>query len=198
MKFPKIQILAVVGLFLLFTFSSIAVGQVKIQASSTKSNGSALFALEDLKPGMKGVARTVFSGNEPQEFGIEIIGVLPGFTGPRQSTIIAKLSGQNVDRTGVFAGMSGSPVFIDGRLVGAIAYSFPFAKEPICGITPIEQMIDIFESAGPKMARQPKAVSMAELARTDVKTILPKQAVSGGPLIASVAAGSPLAPYMGQ
>src|SRR5262249_52913754 len=55
-----------------------------------------------------------------------------------------------------------------------------------------------FESAGPKMARQPKAVSMAELARTDVKTILPKQAVSAGPLIASVAAGSPLAPYMGQ
>jgi hypothetical protein len=140
----------------------------------------------------------VFSGGAPEEFGIEIIGVLPGFTGPRQSTIIAKLSGKNVDRTGVFAGMSGSPVFIEGRLVGAIAYSFPFAKEPICGITPIEQMIDIFESATPKVARQPRAVSMAQLARTDWKTVLPKPAVSGGPLIASISAGSPLAPYMGQ
>jgi hypothetical protein len=147
---------------------------------------------------MKGIARSVFSGSTPEEFGIEIIGVLPGFTGPRQSTIIAKLSGKNVDRTGVFAGMSGSPVFIDGRLVGAVAYSFPFAKEPICGITPIEQMIDIFESAAPRVARQPKPVSMSELARTDVKAVLPKQRVSGGPLIASVAAGSPLAPYMGQ
>src|ERR1043166_7795893 len=100
MNFPKIQILAVVGLFLLFNSSSIAVGQVKIQASSTKSNGSTLFALEDLKPGMKGVARTVFSGTEPQEFGIEILGVLNGFTGPRQPTITAKLRGQNGDRTG--------------------------------------------------------------------------------------------------
>jgi hypothetical protein len=55
-----------------------------------------------------------------------------------------------VDRTGVFAGMSGSPVFIDNKLVGAIAYSFPFSKEPICGITPIKQMIDIFEQGRDK------------------------------------------------
>jgi hypothetical protein len=141
---------------------------------------------------MKGIARSVFSEAPPKSFGVEIIGVLPGFTGPRQSTIIARLSGKNVDRTGVFAGMSGSPVFIDGRLVGAVAYSFPFAKEPICGITPIEQMIDIFESGTPRIARQPRAVSMAQLARADWKTVLPKQAVAGGPLIASVAAGSPL------
>src|SRR5689334_23084353 len=90
-----------------------------------------LFALEDLRPGMKGTARTVFAGSEPEEFGIEILGVLNGFAGPRQSTIIARLSGENVARTNVFAGMSGSPVFIDHKLVGAIAYSFPFAKEPI-------------------------------------------------------------------
>lgn len=154
--------------------------------------------LEDLRPGMKGVARTVFSGSIPQDFGIEIIGVLPGFTGPRQSTIIAKLSGANVDKTGVFAGMSGSPVFVDDRLVGAIAYSFPFSKEPICGITPIQQMIEIFESGRPKVARQPHATSYAQLASTDWKPVMPKQPVGGGPLIASVASGSPLAPFMGQ
>ena len=166
--------------------------------STRSASSGGILSVDELRPGMKGVARTVFSGSAPEEFGIEIIGVLPGFTGPRQSTIIAKLSGKNVDRTGVFAGMSGSPVFIDGRLVGAVAYSFPFAKEPICGITPIEQMIDIFESATPKAARQPRAVSMSELARADWKPVLPKPTVAGGPLIAAVAAGSPLAPYMGQ
>ena len=63
----------------------------------------------------------------------------------RKSVIIAKLSGAQVERTSVFAGMSGSPVYIDGKLVGAIAYAFPFAKEPIAGITPIKQMVEMFE-----------------------------------------------------
>jgi hypothetical protein len=92
------------------------------------ANGTPLFPLEDIRPGMKGTARTVFSGTEAEDFGVEILGVIPGFPGPRQSAIIAKLSGANAERTGVFAGMSGSPVFIDGKLVGAIAFSFPFRK----------------------------------------------------------------------
>src|SRR2546423_3380595 len=95
-----------------------------------------LFPLEDLRPGMKGWARTVCSGAAPQEFGVEILGVLPGFPGPRQSAIIAKLSGPNVEKTGVFAAMSGSPFYIDGKIVGAFGFSLPFAKEPIAGITP--------------------------------------------------------------
>ena len=94
---------------------------------------------------MRGTARTVFRGTEPEEFNVEIFGVVPGAIGPKQDLIIGKLSGGGADRTHVFAGMSGSPVYIDGKLVGAISYSFPFSKEPICGITPIEQMISIFE-----------------------------------------------------
>src|SRR5262245_52991344 len=90
------------------------------------SKSAELFPLEDLRPGMKGTARTVFTGSDTQEFGVEILGVLPGFPGPRQSAIIARLSGSNVEKTGVFAGMSGSPVYIDGKIVGAIAFSFPF------------------------------------------------------------------------
>src|SRR6266576_763328 len=101
--------------------------------TGTNAKDSRLFALEDLRPGMKGVSRTVFSGTEPEEFGVEILGVLPGFPGPRQSAIIARLSGANVEKTGVFAGLSGSPVYIDNKLVGAIAFSFPFSKEPIAG-----------------------------------------------------------------
>jgi hypothetical protein len=159
-----------------------------------------LFALEDLRLGMKGVARTVFSGAELQEFNVEILGVLPGFPAPRQSLIIGKLSGSNVEKTGVFAGMSGSPVYIDGKLVGAIAFSFPFSKDPIAGITPIKQMIDLFgkgatESQKPK---EPRPISFSQLASTDWKPILPKPAITAVPLIASVSAGSPLLPLLGQ
>jgi hypothetical protein len=160
-----------------------------------------LFALEELRPGMKGTARTVFAGTEPQEFGVEILGVLPGFPGPRQSAIIAKLSGSNVEKTGVFAGMSGSPVYIDNRLVGAIAFSFPFAKEPIAGITPIQQMIDIFEKGSAiqtQRPKEPRAVSFADLASTEWKATLPKPAVGSTSLIAPVSDGSRLIPLMGQ
>src|SRR4030095_9745775 len=115
-----------------------------------------LFPLEDLRPGMKGTARTVFAGSETQEFGVEVLGVLPGFPGPRQSAIIARLSGSNVEKTGVFAGMSGSPVYIDGKIVGAIAFSFPFSKEAIAGITPIKQMIDLFDQGSGNDNLKPK------------------------------------------
>ena len=95
---------------------ALAAGVALAQAPQPRT--PALFPLEDLRPGMKGTARTVFSGSEAEEFGVEILGVLPGFPGPRQSAIIAKLTGANVEKTGVFAGMSGSPVYIDGKIVG--------------------------------------------------------------------------------
>jgi hypothetical protein len=175
-------------------------GQTKVKLDKDGSNSSTrLYAVEDLRPGMKGVARTVFSGTEPEEFELEILGVLDGFTGPRQSTIIARLAGPNVARTGVFAGMSGSPVFIDNRLVGAIAYSFPYAKEPICGITPIKQMIEIFERVKEKpRTGEARTVSFSSLASADWKSSLPKQPVSAMTLVAPVAANSALAPLMGQ
>lgn len=197
MKFINKQISAVVA----FVLISLSVGSSsQAQTKSEMKDGGAipLFAIQDLRPGMKGVARTVFSGSEPEEFGLEILGVLDGFTGPRQSTIIAKLSGPNVDKTGVFAGMSGSPVFIDNKLVGAIAYSFPFAKEAICGITPIKQMIDIFSQGNEKPKRiEARAFSFASLAST-WRASLPKQSVGSTSLIAPVTAGSALAPLMGQ
>jgi len=190
-----LSLLAVV----LFSCSVPTPGQTKVKLDKSNPESTALYAVEDLRPGMKGVARTVFSGSEPEEFQLEILGVLDGFTGPRQSTIIARLSGPNVARTGVFAGMSGSPVFIDNKLVGAIAYSFPFAKEPICGITPIKQMIEIFERGKDKpRSTEVRAVSFASLASTDWKSSLPKQPVTATTLVAPVATNSPLAPLMGQ
>jgi len=165
------------------------------------ANGTPLFPLEDIRPGMKGTARTVFSGTEAEDFGVEVLGVIPGFPGPRQSAIIARLSGANAERTGVFAGMSGSPVFIDGKLVGAIAFSFPFSKEPIAGITPIKQMIDLFNKGSENenlKPREPRAVSFSQLASTEWKPSLPKPAVSSVSLVSPVAANSPLMPLLGQ
>jgi hypothetical protein len=168
---------------------------------SSNKTGAAFFPLEQIKPGMRAVARTVFAGSEPEDFGVEILGVLPGFIGPKQPAIIGRLTGANAERTGVFAGMSGSPVYIDGKLVGAISFSFPFAKEPIAGITPIQTMIDIFEqSAAPRnsSANEPRPFSFTELASTDFQTVLPQPAVSSAPFLANVANNSPLVGLLGQ
>src|SRR5690349_2307173 len=170
-------------------------------AQAPQPKAPAIFPLEDLRPGMKGTARTVFSGTEAEEFGVEVLGVLPGFPGPRQSAIIARLTGANVEKTGVFAGMSGSPVYIDGKLVGAIAFSFPFSKEPIAGITPIKQMIDLFNKGSENQngkPKEPRVVSFSQLAATDWKPNLPKPAVSSVSLFATVASDSPLIPLLGQ
>ena len=183
----------ILSVLVIALLSSIAVAQVP------QPKAPALFPLEDLRPGMKGTARTVFSGTEAEEFGVEILGVLPGFPGPRQSAIIARLTGANAERTGVFAGMSGSPVFIDGKIVGAIAFSFPFSKDPIAGITPIKQMIDLFNKGSENVKpKEPRVVSFSQLAGTDWKPNLPKPAVSSVSLLAPVTAGSPLMPLIGQ
>ncbi|HET7746035.1 MAG TPA: SpoIVB peptidase S55 domain-containing protein [Vicinamibacteria bacterium] len=100
-----------------------------------------ILPLADVRPGMKGVGHTVFAGTETEEFSVEVIGVLEN-VGPRQSIVLASLRGGPLEKTGVIAGMSGSPVYIDGKLLGAVAYGFPFAKETIAGITPIEEMLE--------------------------------------------------------
>jgi len=105
--------------------------------------------LDQVRPGLRGVGKTTFEGDAVEEFGVEILGVLPGRPGPKQSVIIARLAGPRLERTRIFAGMSGSPVYIDGRLLGAIAYAFPFATEPIAGITPIQDMLESLEADAP-------------------------------------------------
>jgi hypothetical protein len=99
--------------------------------------------VSEIRTGMTGVGRTVFEGSELQEFKVHILGVLRNVQGPRRDLILARLEGGPLAQTGVAQGMSGSPVYIDGRLVGAISYSIgSFSKEPIAGITPIDEMKD--------------------------------------------------------
>ena len=111
-----------------------------------------LMPLGEVRPGMQGVGRTVFEGARVDEFGVRILGVLENALGPRQSLILARLEGGPLAQTGVIAGMSGSPVYIGGRLIGAVAYAFPFGKEPIAGITPIGEMIEAAGSDAPRAA----------------------------------------------
>lgn len=108
--------------------------------------------VSEVKPGMKGVGRTVFEGTRIDEFQVEVLGVLENVLGPGGSMILARLEGGPLAKTGVIAGMSGSPVFIEGRLVGAVAYSFPFAKETIGGITPFAEMVAATANAAPRAA----------------------------------------------
>jgi hypothetical protein len=99
--------------------------------------------VDEVVPGMRGTGISVFAGETRSEFQVEILGTLPNAVGPRRHLILARLSGQRLADTGVMQGMSGSPVYIDGRLIGAVSYSLgAFSKEPIAGITPIADMID--------------------------------------------------------
>ncbi|MGA9566409.1 MAG: SpoIVB peptidase S55 domain-containing protein [Candidatus Korobacteraceae bacterium] len=101
---------------------------------------------DQVKTGMHGVAYTVFEGVKPEAIDVEILGVLRNMAGPKSDVILARLHGSKVEYTGVVAGMSGSPVYIDGKLVGAIAYRIgEFSKEPIAGITPAASMMEINE-----------------------------------------------------
>jgi hypothetical protein len=101
------------------------------------------FPVDELKPGMVATGRTVFEGDRLDEFKAHIIGVLRNVIGPRRNLILARLEGGPLANTGVIAGMSGSPVYIDGRLVGAVSYSLgQFSKEPIAGITPFDEMLE--------------------------------------------------------
>lgn len=111
-----------------------------------------LMPLSQVQPGQKGIGRTVFEGTRIEEFEVAILGVLENVLGPGASVILARFEGGPLAKTGVIAGMSGSPVFIDGKLVGAISYSFPFAKETIGGITPIGDMISKTQTQAPRPA----------------------------------------------
>lgn len=119
---------ALTGFFLFLLFSAGVVHSVEFMSPG------------ELKPGMKGYGLTVFKGWEPERFEVEIIDVMKNST-PKGNIILARVKGNILEQSGVIAGMSGSPVYIDGKLIGAVALAWPFAKEPVCGITPIGEML---------------------------------------------------------
>ncbi len=162
--------------------------------------------LAEVRPGMQGVGRTVFEGARVDEFRVKVLGVLENAIGPKQSLILARLEGGPLAETGVISGMSGSPVFIEGKLVGAISYSFPFGKEPIAGITPIGEMLEATRAPATARAAStrfpalgsaalPAPLDRASLAQALLRPFQPGGGVAPAALPVATAGGalSPLA-----
>ena len=109
---------------------------------------------------MVGVGRTVFAGTELEDFKVHVLGVMRNVIGPKRSLILARLEGGPLAKTGVIAGMSGSPVYVDGRLMGAVSYALgQFSTEPIAGITPIAEMLDATMMSAPARSTRPVSLS---------------------------------------
>src|SRR6478609_4372238 len=132
-------------------------------------------AVADIRPGMVGVGRTVFEGTRVDEFTVRIIGVIENVIGTHRNLILARLEGGPLANTGVIAGMSGSPVYVDGRLIGAVSYALgAFSKEPIAGITPIAEMTDSATLAGSVRPPGAKIQIDLPLTRDNLTTALRK------------------------
>jgi hypothetical protein len=145
--------------------ATLAVASVCIGADMAppKAGKVEILPLKSVKPGMQATAWTVFQGTEPEAMPVEIVGVWKNYLGPRQDVILCKLGGKG-KVTGVAAGMSGSPVYFDGKLMGAISLRMGvFSPDAICGITPIESMLEIqeFDTSRPADARTPDKVAQA-------------------------------------
>jgi len=142
---------------------------------------TSFFPLKDVRAGMHGTGRTVFTGSKVEEFQVEILGVLDNVA-PKQSLILARLSGGPLGHTGVMEGMSGSPIYLDGKLAGAVAMAFPYAKDPIAAIRPIEDMVRPSAAA----ARQAGRVALADADLTHLFT-RPALAMAGDARMVDIA-----------
>src|SRR5690242_20789835 len=126
---------AVTLLNVLFVFLGMGQAQTRPASQTAPIPASTqIMKVDDVRPGMKGVGYTVFQGTKPETMGVEVLGVLRNLNGPKSDVVLVRLQGEKAEFTGVVAGMSGSPVYIDGKLLGAIAYRIgQFSKEPIAG-----------------------------------------------------------------
>ena len=111
--------------------------------------------VEDIRPGMKGTGQTVMVGTKLEEFGAEVLGVMRGVS-PGRDMILCRLTGLNLEHAGIIQGMSGSPIYIHGKLLGAVAFAWEFGKDPIAGVTPFEQMVQYVRSNDRRIAAEAK------------------------------------------
>ena len=148
-------------------------------------DSSKFFPLADVKPGMKGVVYTIYSGDQIEKIDLVVIGVIQNALGPKQDVILVQLLGEKAEHSGVVAGMSGSPVYLDGKLVGALSLKLGlFTKEAIGGVTPIANMIDVEKSNPPSATQHALSTpgnlgsasdSVAYAARVDVPDHMSRQ-----------------------
>jgi hypothetical protein len=149
-------------------------------------------ALGEVRRGQRGYGLSVFSGHQPERFEVEVVGVMRN-SSPDNSYILARLTGKGLEKSGVIAGMSGSPVFLDGRLAGAVAFSWPFSQEAIAGITPIETMHRLASTGGEPIAPAPPLppVGLSDLLAGRIpEDLLRKQLAAFHPQVAGGAIAS--------
>src|SRR6201993_5514723 len=150
-------ILALTALCCVFTQVATAA-----ETPTSSSLSTPIITVDQIHPGMRGVAYTVFKGTQPEPMDVEVLGVLRNMNGPKGDIILIRLHGPKVEYTGVGAGMSGSPVYFDGKLAGALAFRIgEFSKEPIAGVTPIERMLEI-DAQDQRPAPGPTSANSAE------------------------------------
>ncbi len=143
---PRIRIGIMTVLGLLATAAMALAGEPPV---------SSYWNVADVRPGMKGVGKTVMVGTRLDEFQAEVLGVMKDVS-PGRDMILCRLSGCDLEHAGIIQGMSGSPIYIDGKLLGAVAYAWEFAKDPIAGVTPFSQMLQYVRSSDRRLAAEAK------------------------------------------
>src|SRR5208283_1938425 len=157
--------------------SLLSLASAKTPASSTTPAVPSIIPVSQIHAGMRGVAYTVFEGVKPEAMEVEVLGVLHNVNGPKGDIILVRLHGQKVEYTGVVAGMSGSPVYLDGKLAGALAFRIgEFSQEPIAGVTPIADMLEI--SALDRSPAEETSATKSALNLAAGKTAAPGEASS--------------------
>ncbi|MCU0285408.1 MAG: hypothetical protein MUF15_03310 [Acidobacteria bacterium] len=145
---PVVMVFITLGLF----FFAFPVGfNPGLYAAGNETDNPDIMKLSEIRPGMSGEGKTIYKGTEIETFKFKVLGVLEKFV-PDKNLIIVELESPVLAEAGIIAGMSGSPVYIDGKIIGAVAYGFPFAKKPIGGVTPIEDIIKTDEYNTPSFS----------------------------------------------
>src|SRR3984957_3514097 len=151
-----------------------------------------IFPLSQIKPGMKGEALTIFAGDQVEKFDLVVIGVMPNFLAPKESIILVQLVGPKVEHTGVVAGMSGSPVYINGKLAGALSLKLgQFSKEPLAGVTPIENIFSLPKGQTNTIRAETTPAEAAPSQQTEARFEIPtdwasRAGVSGGSFLTPI------------
>jgi hypothetical protein len=188
---------------LILTLTVVVLAAAVLRAGAPQS--PAFLPVGDVRPGMVGTGRTIFAGETLEDFRAHIIGVLRNVLGPGRDLILARLEGGPLAQTGVIRGMSGSPVYVEGRLIGAVSYSLgSFPKEPIAGITPIGEMTSAVDFGGPRVVPADLALDwpathdevMGALARLAHRAMAPLGRVPGSAEIVGPASLSAFAPAL--
>ena len=128
-----------------------------VPARAGEPDPATYWDVNDIRPGMKGTGQTVMVGTKLEEFGAEVLGVMRGVS-PGRDMVLCRLTGCNLEHAGIIQGMSGSPIYIDGKLLGAVAFAWEFAKDPIAGVTPFQQMVQYVRSSDRRIAAEAKDV----------------------------------------